>query len=124
MRIRSDINVSFSVAAVIISILLIACSSGKEVGIEQCIQACRGLVKTSCDTRAVDFCRNAEESCEARYDAHPDCQAQLEMMDRCAGAQPATSFVCPLGTISDEIRPYRLTEDVCLDAAKALQECL
>lgn len=124
MRILLNSPCSFYTAVLLACALLAACNSADSDGIHQCVQACQALLKTSCDTRAVDFCRNAEENCEARYSAHPDCRAQLTAMDQCAVAQPTANYVCPLGTIADEIRPYRLSEDACVERAMALQECL
>jgi hypothetical protein len=93
-------------------------------GVEDCITACEAFSMTNCSTPAADFCESAQQNCQARYDDNPDCQAQLEAMDACAAAQPAANFTCPLGTVPDELRPYRLTEDVCVTEATALEECL
>jgi hypothetical protein len=123
MRILLNNPCSFYTAALLSCALLAACNSDGE-GVQQCVQACQTLLKTSCDTPAVDFCRNAEENCEARYSAHPDCRAQLAAMDQCAVTQPTANYVCPLGTIPDELRPYHLSEDACVDRAMGLQECL
>jgi hypothetical protein len=81
-------------------------------------------LSTNCTTAAADFCEAAEQNCEARYDDNPDCVAELASMDACAAAQPASNFTCPLGTIPDEVRPYRLSEDACVSNASALDNCL
>lgn len=114
----------FGVATLIACVLLVACNSGGgSGGVQQCVQACQTLLATNCETRALDFCKNAEQNCEARYSAHPDCHAQLEAMDQCAVAQPASNFTCPLGTLPNEIRPYHLTDDVCVEVGMALEGC-
>ncbi len=112
-----------TITTLLICILFTSCSSSNNEGLQHCVQACQTLLATNCDTRAVDFCQNARENCEVRYNAHPDCRAQLEAMDGCAGKQPAASFVCPLGVINDELRPYHLSEDMCVNAAIELQGC-
>jgi hypothetical protein len=93
-------------------------------GVKDCVTACETFLMTSCSTPAADFCESAQQSCETRYDDHLNCEAQLEAMDACAATQPLANFTCPLGTVPDEVRPYNLTEDVCVNAANALIQCL
>lgn len=93
-------------------------------GVENCVTACESFLMTNCSTPAANFCASAQQNCQARYDTHANCRVELEAMDACAATKPIGNFSCPLGTIPDEVRPYRLTEDVCLSEANALTNCL
>jgi hypothetical protein len=93
-------------------------------GVGDCVEACATFLTTNCTTAAADFCEDAEQSCQDRYDDNPGCVAELAAMDACAAAQPPSNFACPLGTIPDEVRPYRLSEDACVSNASALDACL
>jgi hypothetical protein len=95
-----------------------------EEGSRRCVAACRIFAGTNCETRAAEFCKNAEKNCESRYSKHLSCASELGALDACAASQPASNFTCPLGTIADEIRPYRLSEDACVEEARAVSECL
>lgn len=93
-------------------------------GVEDCVKACEIFLMTNCSTPAADFCESAQQNCLTRYDAHPKCRAQLDAMDACAAAQPVANFTCPLGTMPNVVRPYNVTEDVCVGVATALIDCL
>jgi len=123
------------VAAWIVGLSLAACnfdgSTKKETlalsaedGPRQCVAACRIFAGTGCQTKAAEFCKDAEKNCESRYSRNPSCASQLGALDACAAGQPASNYSCPLGTIADEIRPYRLSEDACVEEARAVSECL
>jgi hypothetical protein len=99
-------------------------STGGTTGIENCIKACNTFTTTGCSTRAADFCNSAQQNCHTRYDASPACRAQVEAMDACSASQPASNFICPLGTSSDPVRPYRVSQDVCVREAQALTDCI
>ena len=92
-------------------------------GVANCIKACDTFLMTNCNTPAADFCRSKQQSCEERYAMNPSCKAQLEAMDACAAVQPVARFECPAG-LEDPLRPYRVTEDVCVPEANALLICL
>lgn len=89
-----------------------------------CVQACQTFMSTGCATKAAQFCQSAQDGCDARYRAHASCVAELDALDRCAAAEPAKNFACPLGTIVDDVRPYRLSEDACVSEAQAVKSCL
>lgn len=128
-------------SALLVSATFVACSSGgsqrddgqvdpetgtavaKLTGIEGCLRACETFAATGCRTRAATFCASARQSCSTRYNAATACRAELEALDACSAAQPASSYVCPLGTSPDPIRPYRLSQDVCVTQALALASC-
>jgi hypothetical protein len=93
-------------------------------GVRDCRKACETFLGTGCMTQAATFCKGAQQNCEARYDSHPSCRAQLDAMDACSATQPPANFVCPLGVIADDVRPYHTTEDSCVTAAAALGKCL
>src|SRR5262245_23680270 len=86
-----------------------------------CVQACQTFISTGCDTRAAEFCRSPQDSCDARYRAHATCVVELEALDRCAAGEPAKNYACPLGTIADDVRPFRLSEDACVSEAQAVK---
>lgn len=98
--------------------------NGGTPGVSDCIEACATFTTTGCNTQAANFCNSAQQNCQERYDSFPTCRLQLEAMDACAAAQPASSYVCPLGTLSDPVRPYRTSQDVCVTQAQALTNCL
>ena len=116
-----------ALAALIACIFISGCTSDSKgntlQSVQQCIRACQTFSTINCETAAADFCKNAEQSCEARYSAHPECSGQLDALDRCAATQPSSLFECPNG-LADEIRPYRLSEDACVEAANELVRCL
>jgi hypothetical protein len=131
---KQQANSRAFVAAWIVGLSLAACnvdgSTKKETlsvtaeeGARRCVAACRIFSGTGCQTRAAEFCKNAEENCETRYSTRSNCASELGALDACAASQPASNFACPLGTIADEIRPYRLSEDACVDDARAVSEC-
>lgn len=101
-----------------------ACNSDSANGIDQCVQACETLLTTNCESNATAFCQDAQTQCKARYDENDDCLAELKAMDACAAAEAANNFVCPLGLQTDEVRPYLLSEDSCVQVARALAECM
>lgn len=98
--------------------------SGLEDRVGQCVKACEVFATTGCNTRAARFCEQALDNCKARYRAHPKCAEQLAALDTCAAAQPAHNYSCPLGNVPDPARPYRVSEDVCVDEARAVSSCL
>jgi hypothetical protein len=125
----------FDVAAWIVGLSLAACNVDEttrkaslplsaEEGARRCVAACRVFSGTDCETRAAEFCRSADQNCEARYSSHSNCASVLAALDACAASQPASNFTCPLGNVEDAIRPYRLSEDACVDDARAVSECL
>ena len=93
-------------------------------GAQDCVTACQTFSMTNCNTDAANFCANAVINCEGRYDGNPECRVELAAMDACAAVQAEANFVCPLGTIQNQIRPYNTTEDVCVIEANALINCL
>ena len=93
-------------------------------GVANCVKACGTFLMTNCNTPAATFCMSAQPNCQGRYDTRPNCTTQLEAMDACAAGQPVANFVCPAGTVLDEIRPYNVIEDVCVGTANALRTCL
>ena len=135
MRVRRTSSVILAVAACIACFLPVACNTGEDTdkatftataqsGIERCVRACETFQTTGCGTRAADFCASAQANCEGRYRDHASCVAELGFLDNCAAGQIAANFSCPLGSIRDEIRPYRLSEDACVDEAMAVRHCL
>jgi hypothetical protein len=142
MRLHARDVGALNLSALLVSAAFVACSSGgsqrddgpvdpatgtaaaKLTGLDGCLRACETFAATGCRTRAATFCASARQNCSARYNAATACRAELEALDACSAAQPASSYVCPLGTSPDPIRPYRLSQDVCVAQALALASCL
>lgn len=98
-------------------------SSGTDSGGNACEQACVTFLTKGCSAGATAWCVTAESNCAARASDSPDCRSELQTMDGCAARQRAANFVCTAGSMVDPVRPYGLSEDVCVAEGEALRAC-